>query len=159
MTSLDALFQYLRMYAPLPQDALRVFTAYHHEELNEMLAQENSGLASYSLTAGQFLQAKGITLRANRSKREANNTAEPATPRMAYPPAIAPDPSLAGCGMPVCTPAASGMSAWERRRMELEQGPGGDHDVPYVFALPVSTPQTLTWIRLLARVQRGELEL
>ena len=50
------------------------------------------------------------------------------------------------------------MSALERRRLELELGPGGDHDVAYSFALPASMPQVLAWIRLLARVHRGELQ-
>ncbi len=35
---------------------------------------------------------------------------------------------------------------------------GGDYDTPYTFALPVSMPQALAWARLLAKVQRGELE-
>ena len=35
----------------------------------------------------------------------------------------------------------------------------GDHDVPYHFALPLSLPQVLAWMRLLGKVQRGEVEL
>jgi hypothetical protein len=59
--------------------------------------------------------------------------------------------------------AACSLNEWsmhvlERRRLELELGPGGDHDVPYTFALPVSMPQVLAWTRLLAQVQRGEVE-
>ena len=50
-----------------------------------------------------------------------------------------------------------GMSALERRREELESGPGGDHDLPYSFSLPISLPQTLAWMTLLARVHCGEL--
>ncbi len=45
-----------------------------------------------------------------------------------------------------------------RRRLELECGPGGDHDVPYHFVLPPSLPPVLAWTRLLARIQRGELQ-
>ena len=44
----------------------------------------------------------------------------------------------------------------QRRRLELELGTGGDHDVPYTFALPPSMPQVLAWMRLLARVQRRQ---
>ncbi len=44
------------------------------------------------------------------------------------------------------------------RRLELELGPGGDHDLPYTFALPASMPQVLAWMRLLGRIQRGEGE-
>ncbi len=51
------------------------------------------------------------------------------------------------------------MSALERRRLGLELGPGGDHDVPYSFVLHASMPQVFTWMRLLAGIQRGELQL
>ena len=53
---------------------------------------------------------------------------------------------------------APGASALERRRLEIERGPGGDHDVPYRFALPACLPQVLAWMRLLAKVHRGELQ-
>jgi hypothetical protein len=46
----------------------------------------------------------------------------------------------------------------ERRRLEQELGAGGDHDVPYHFALPLSLPQVLVWLRLMGRIQRGEIE-
>jgi hypothetical protein len=51
------------------------------------------------------------------------------------------------------------MRALESRRLELELGPGGDHDVPYSFVLPPLMPQVLALMRLLARIQRGELQL
>ncbi len=50
-----------------------------------------------------------------------------------------------------------GMSALERRREALDSGPGGDHDLPYAFSLPISLPQVLAWMSLLVRVQQGEL--
>jgi hypothetical protein len=50
------------------------------------------------------------------------------------------------------------MSALERRRLELELGPGGDHDVPYHFVLYHELLPVLAWIRLLARIERGELQ-
>ncbi len=46
----------------------------------------------------------------------------------------------------------------DKKRLELELGPGGDHDESYNFALPASMPQVFAWMRLLARVQRGELQ-
>jgi hypothetical protein len=46
-------------------------------------------------------------------------------------------------------------SSLDRRRLEVELGEGGDHDVTYVFALPNSMPQVLAWMRLLTSVQRG----
>jgi hypothetical protein len=51
-----------------------------------------------------------------------------------------------------------GTSSLDRRRGELEGGAGGDRDLPYSFALPPSIPQVLAWMRLLAKVQRGELQ-
>ena len=51
-----------------------------------------------------------------------------------------------------------GVSPLDKRREELEHGGGGDHDLPYSFALPASMPQVLAWMRLLAKVQRGELQ-
>jgi hypothetical protein len=41
------------------------------------------------------------------------------------------------------------------RRLEVELGVGGDHDVPYSFAFPPSMPQVLAWMRLLTSVHRG----
>jgi hypothetical protein len=51
------------------------------------------------------------------------------------------------------------MSPLDRRREELERGAGGDHDLPYRFRLPTSTPQVLAWVKLLVRVQRGDFHL
>jgi hypothetical protein len=55
-------------------------------------------------------------------------------------------------------PSERSTSSLERRRLEHELGAGGDHDVPYHFALPLSLPQVLAWMRLMGRVQRGEVE-
>jgi len=54
---------------------------------------------------------------------------------------------------------AWGANALERRRYELEQGTGAVVMSPYNFTLPASMPQVLAWMRPLARVQRGELQL
>jgi len=47
------------------------------------------------------------------------------------------------------------MSSLDMRRLEVELGVGGDHDVPYAFALPLSMPQVLAWLRLFTSVRRG----
>ena len=60
LSSLDALFQWLRIYSSLPLDRLHVFSARSREEINELLARENNGLHSSSITAAQFLQERGI---------------------------------------------------------------------------------------------------
>ena len=97
LSSLQTLFQFLRLYGALPQDQLRVFSSSSQKGLEEELAQENRGHESDSVTAAQFLR-------------------------------------------------------------ERESGAGGDHDVPYTFVLPLSMPQVLAWARLLARVERGEVQ-
>jgi hypothetical protein len=55
LSSLDALFQYLRLYQALPQDRLRVFSSSSREEMHEQFVRENKGLPSRSVTAAQFL--------------------------------------------------------------------------------------------------------
>jgi hypothetical protein len=51
------------------------------------------------------------------------------------------------------------MSWIEVRRLELELGAGGDHDRPYSWNLPPFRSHVLAWTKLLARRERGELEL
>ncbi|HLG76222.1 MAG TPA: hypothetical protein VKX46_07400, partial [Ktedonobacteraceae bacterium] len=50
------------------------------------------------------------------------------------------------------------MSSLDRKRVELELGQGGDHDVPYRFAGANEFPQVLAWVLLLARIHRGEVQ-
>lgn len=57
ISSLNALFQFLRRYDKLPQDRLRVFSSRCIEEMNEQLACENDGSGSSSVTAKQFREA------------------------------------------------------------------------------------------------------
>lgn len=46
----------------------------------------------------------------------------------------------------------------DARRWALERGPGGDHDEPYRFALPMEAVVMYHWLHLLsARVQRQEV--
>jgi hypothetical protein len=48
------------------------------------------------------------------------------------------------------------MSFQEQKRLEIELGPGSDHDTPYLFTLPISQQERLAWIRLQKQVQAGE---
>ena len=59
LSSLNALFQFLRRYRNLPQDHLRVFSS-SCEDMDEQLVRENNGLGSQSVTAAQFMQARMI---------------------------------------------------------------------------------------------------
>ena len=58
ISSLTALFQFLRRYDKISPDHLRVFSCNTVEEMDEQLASENNGLGSCSLTADQFRQER-----------------------------------------------------------------------------------------------------
>lgn len=138
LSSLSALFQFLRLLRALPHDQLRVFSS-SQQGLEERLEQENKGLASTSVTAAQFLRERGASL-----KR--------------VPIAGISQQPLNGPGRGGSTLESRSMSALEKRREELERGPGADHDLPYEFSLPLSLPQVLAWMRLLAKVHCGALQ-
>ncbi len=164
------LFDFLRIYDGIAKNRLRVFFATSMEFMNEMLVRENRGFVSNSVAVDQFLKSgrrisipdikqleSELGLRANkelvaksvitgqlgyeRPPSHATSSVEPANPVI---------------------PAAQ----WNNRESNLlgmlqdesEWGSGGDHDTPYTFALPQSMPQALAWTKLLAKVQRGELE-
>ncbi len=187
LTSLNAVFQLLRSIArSIPPDRIRVFTSSAKEDLHEMLSRENNGLASGSVTAAQFLQERGIRSHAMEASehdvhgvRENQGTGSSVVSTTSS--LNGDDLSLAEGGMRMptlqawatttppdalpnesrtatCSLNGGSMHVLERRRLELELGPGGDHDVSYTFALPLLMPQVLTWMRLLAQVQRGEVE-
>ncbi|HEX6554554.1 MAG TPA: hypothetical protein VF026_17435 [Ktedonobacteraceae bacterium] len=67
------------------------------------------------------------------------------------------EPSVNASSREGNSPVGMGMRTLEGRRLELENGAGGDHDVAYRFVLPPSMPQVLAWTRLLASRERGEL--
>ena len=156
LSSLDALFQLLRLYRAFPQDHLRVFSCSSREEMSEQLVRVNQGLLSTSVTAAQFLQERMIGLPdvvwgATASGTQRNERATSI--------AVISEPPLGESSREVVRSLEErGISFLEKRRGELERGAGGDHDLPYRFALPGSMPQVLTWVKLLAKVSAGELE-
>ena len=154
LASLEALFRLLRLYRALPQDSLRVFNASSREELNAMLAQENDGLATHSVSAERFLRERGMSSAGLRQEGATERMPEPRRTRTGTLPPLAPLPQ-SRVQEPVLKEQS--VSTLERRRFELEMGSGGDHDQPYTFTLPVLVPQLLTWTRLMVRVQQGEL--
>ena len=159
LSSLDTVFRFLRLcYAPL--EHLLVFSSGSCEELVEQLARENQGLGSCSVTAAQFLQewlirspemTRGTPERDEGADRRWQPSLMGATAARSHP--SVQENGTEGNGL-----GATGMSALERRRLELERGPGGDHAGAYCFALPASMPQVLAWMRLLAKVHRGEIQ-
>ena len=181
IASLKAVIELLRCYrALLPQERIRVCTASSKEELNEQLSRENNGQASSSVTAIQFLQERHLLipeLAQNTLQQSAaaqglqqgaavaiwakNLWEQHAARRTAQ---AAQQGAFTVTSFPLQEPIATtgtaeglGKSMLDQKRLNIELGPEGDHDVPYSFALPVSMPQALVLMRLLARVQRGEL--
>lgn len=162
LSELSTLFQFLRLFRALPPDQLRVFSSSSREGLAEQLEQENKRLASHSVTAAQFLHerlirpaADGVVPRfivGNSLEREGGTSLERGSIAVL---SQQPLNERSGGGSAL---ENRGMSALERRREELESGPGNDHDLPYRFALPSSTPQVLAWVKLLVRVQQGDLQ-
>jgi len=164
------LFDFLNMYDRVPKNRLRVFFATSREFMNEMLVRENSGLLSNSITVEEFLKsgrridgqhirqlefelglqegkeliARSVITRKlgdERSSLQTASSGEPATPVIS---------EARGNNLE--------SNLMRLTREELEWSRGGDYDTPYSFALPVLMPQALAWARLLAKVQRGELE-
>ena len=152
LSSLQSVFQVLRLYSSLPQEYLRVFSSPSREGLEEQLRQENSGAGSASATAAHFLQQRmihssGVTSIGGARGHEGTRSI-----------AVTTTTRLDESGGAARALGERSMSSLERRRLEQELGPGGNHDVPYIFALPLSMPQVLSWMRLLGRIQRGEGE-
>ena len=152
--SLNTVLQFLRLYRALPQDRLRVFSSCERVGLAEQLEQENKGLASTSVTAAQFLSERMILSAAVRSTSacEGGTSRERGSVTVISQQAVN---ERSGEGSAL---ESRGMSVLERRREELESGAGGDHDLPYSFSLPLSLPQVLAWMRLLTKVEHGELQ-
>lgn len=162
LTSLSAVFQLLKIYRSVPQNRIRVFTASTKEQLDEMLCLENASRVSGSSTAAQFLLARKLSIpgithdMSEQALTEREVVVQPVRQEIA----IAASPSLRmSSSRAVGSLNGEGLSLLERRRLELEDRPGGDHDTPYCFTFPSTTPQMLAWIHLRARVQEGELTL
>jgi hypothetical protein len=157
LTSLDALLQHLvRIRDLVPLDRVQVFIASSKEDLDELLNCENNGLPSGSITGAQLLRDNMHTLErvpSTSADRRAENTAQ-------QPDTVATSSSLLEYITTTALALSSGcsISMLKKKRLEGELGPGGDHDTPYLFSLPISTPQLLAWVRLLAAVQTGELQ-
>ncbi len=145
LSSLNSLLRWLQFYQIFPAERLRIFSSPCRETLNEQLVSQNQGHLTTSVPAPQFLQERRITWPA--AMGEASTRGTPAEePRASIP--ATPSPSR----------NESGMSPLDKRREALERGAGGDHDLPYQFMLPTGMPQVLVWMRLLARVERGEVQ-
>jgi hypothetical protein len=152
LTSLQAVLTYLQIYRCPAHAHLRIFFATSVEALEGMLAVENQGGASFSVTPEQLLsEPQRQTLAEAKTAAETLASARQRTLTTTVNAAY----ELGALTIP---PAVGGSTALEARRLELELGAGGDHDLSYTFAFPRALPVTRAWIRLLEKVQRGELE-
>jgi hypothetical protein len=145
LSSLNIVIRWLQYYQLLPLDRLRIFSSHEREELTEQLLRENQGLGSSSVPAIQFLQERKIALHmvgyeASTCETRANEGKAPVV------------------AVTKPSPNESSVSPLDKRREELERGAGGDHELPYRFTLPISTPQVLAWLKLQVRVQQGDLQ-
>ncbi len=61
LSSLQTLFQFLRLFRGLPHDQSRVFSSSSREGLAEQLEQENQGLATHAVKAADFLRERLIS--------------------------------------------------------------------------------------------------
>ncbi len=154
LTSLEALFGFLRLYNMIPRDRIRVFFSSSVESMDLMLARENKGLASNSITAEQLLNGKSKISSIEMTHLESELGTREST-GMAVA-SIAREQPLNEKSM--SSPAERRMSFLDMRRLESELGTPGDHDTPYTFTLPTSMPQALAWMRLLVKIHTGELE-
>ena len=152
VTSLEAILGLIRLYSCVPKDRIRIFFASSAELMNDMLARENEGLASNSVTAGQFVKGERIS-REDMARLEAES--DPYENKVAVP---APVVAVSAVNEKRGNMNGASISVLDIRRLEVEPGVPGDHDTPYRFSLPVSMPQKLAWLRLMLKVQSGELE-
>lgn len=153
LTPLHAVLNYLQIYRGPAYAQLRIFFASSDEALEEMLAAENRGNASFSVTPEHLLSAGQPQVLAQSA---ADAGLAPIRQQTLSLTANADAPNEQGT---LDIPPTTGTSTTlEARRLELELGAGGDHDHPYIFTFPRALPETRAWILLMAKVQRGDLE-
>jgi hypothetical protein len=170
LNSPDTLFGFLKIYKGTAKNRMRVFFASSIEFLNEMLVRENSGLVSNSVTVEQFLEngkripvlnikrlESELGLQANKElvakSAITRQLGDERPPFHATPPMKSANHAISGSPL-----HSREVSLLELMQEESERRRGGDYDTPYTFALPSSMREALAWTRLLAKVQRGELE-
>lgn len=159
LNSLESVFRLCRLYSAVPTERLRVFMASSAAYMDVLLARENLGLPSNSLTVNQLIHNRQCVAAPDIRRFElelgwqegAEVTGSALVLARASNQESAPDsPSEAEQDQeqePDATP-----------EVEHDHEPeAGDHDMPYNFAFPKFTPHALAWIRLRARVEAGEL--
>lgn len=165
----NTLFDFLSMYDRIPKIRIRVFFATSKEFMDEMLVRENNGLLSNSITVEDFLKIsrkidgkriKELEFEVGLQQSRELIARSVITRKLGDEHVSVPaNSSFAAANYPTLEAARSSRASnlLGQLQEDSEWSIGGDHDTPYTFALPVSTPQALAWARLLAKVQNGEL--
>lgn len=163
------LFAFLSMYESVPNNRLRVFFATSVEFMNEMLVRENSGLLSNSITVEDFIKSgrkidgqriKELEFELGLQESRELTVKSVITRKLGDEQVSMPATSsfeTANYNTKEAARSSQASNLLGVRQEYSEWSIGGDHDTPYTFELPVSTPQALAWARLLAKVQCGEL--
>jgi hypothetical protein len=154
LVSLDAVFGFIKLHHMVTRELLRVFFSSSVEYLNEMLDRENQGLRSNSLTVAQLFNGKGRIDQLEMQRFESTCDLHPSLGTAMVSLLTAHLWHLHGQHVP----GEESTNEQEMRRLALEMNGSADHDTAYHFSLPAALPQLPAWTRLLARVQRGELE-
>ena len=153
LTSLHAVLNYLQIYRCPTSAQLRVFFASSAEALENMLAAENRGDASFSVTPEHLLsRGQPLALAEQQAAAEAQMPALQQTLTMTASADAANEPEASAMLL-----KTGSITMLEARRLELELGAGGDHDQPYQFAFPRRLPETRAWLRLREQIQQGNL--
>ena len=160
LSTLHAVFGFLRLYHMIPVERMHVFSSFSLEDLNEQLREENEREAL--LIAERMQQEQHIEERIVAEKDERTTETQEKfeeehhrQKQEAFVARLAASLNKNG----VYTAVFNGsVDASGQKRLEYELGAGGDHDVPYTYTPPESFPLRLAWTRLLGKVQRGELE-
>lgn len=149
LTSLNNMFAFLRVYSMFPKDRTRVFFASRTLLLDQMLSRENAGQVSNSIRADLLLCGKQ---RINRLEMQRLET-ELLVPGNKGGIALNSGPVYIGHGV-----EALKVGSFSTDSPAQERGPGDDREIPYHFTAAHLWPQAFAWLKLLAKVRRGELE-
>ena len=149
LTSLNSVFAFLRVYSVFPKDRTHVFFASSALLLDQMLSRENAGLISNSIRADHLLCGKQGINRLEMQRLEI----EFLVPVIRGGVALNSGPARTGQGFEVLK-----VGFLSTDYPVQERDPGDDHEIPYHFTAANPWPQALAWIKLLAKVHRGELE-
>jgi hypothetical protein len=147
LTTLETLFRFLRRYRDcgFPYNRIRVFFASSTQAFDELLARENEGAISNSMTVEQLAAQRWWINRAEIRRVEAELCLHENTASGSYTVRIEQPVNEKLVDVPQMT------------QVEVDQRTGTEYDIPYIFTLPCFLPEALNWARLLVKVQAGEL--